>query len=309
MIQLILFDVGETLLHDGVPFPHVVQALAIIAKIKTATGSTLAMGVISDFGSTALGTNELERKNAEDEFVQILKAGNIESFFRPFERCVTISARAGVFKPDRRIFELALQRSGTNAGFSDCLFVTENRAHLLAARGFGCEVLEFGENALGVRSFSDWSEAPTLIAELVDPDNLRNRELAFSLILGERYEVEGFKCLNRAGRVFNGQAGRLCRIDRSDLGNLSGAFISIPVDVSIRCTAKGTIDRVVVKDPSDDDVDDAISYVQQLARRGQIGESTQAASRNVTHVISKDDQGRRVIARCRFSNHATGGEQ
>src|SRR5262245_48544063 len=101
MIKLILFDVGETLLHNGQPFPHVADALSAIARFQTVAGEKLFLGIVSDFGDPAAATTEVQIRDHEEQFTALLQAAGLESYFHPFEQRVTISARAGAYKPDR----------------------------------------------------------------------------------------------------------------------------------------------------------------------------------------------------------------
>ena len=48
MIKIAFFDVGETLIHDGQPFPAVTAALAAIAGFETSAGEPLILSIISD---------------------------------------------------------------------------------------------------------------------------------------------------------------------------------------------------------------------------------------------------------------------
>ena len=90
-------------------------------------------------------------------------ASGCASSFEPVERHVTLSTQAGVNKPDRRIYELALTRLGTDATLGDCLSITENAEHVAACRALGMQALQFGV------AFTDWSQAPQLVRSLIDP--------------------------------------------------------------------------------------------------------------------------------------------
>jgi FMN phosphatase YigB (HAD superfamily) len=136
MIKLILLDVGETLIHDGQPFPHVVDALAVIAQFRIDSEECLPMAVVSDYHMPTQPVTEAKILALETEFVGILGNAGLERFFQPPETRITLSSRAGVFKPNRAIFELAALRSGTNANLTECLFVTENESHLASCETF-----------------------------------------------------------------------------------------------------------------------------------------------------------------------------
>ena len=171
MIKIALFDVGDTLIHDGRPFAGALDALAAIAKLKTVDAAPLLMGIVSDYYSPAAPTEaeiaELERRYRDE----VLDPSGLSPFFQPFESRVTLSSRAGVRKPDRKIFELALQRSGTGATLDEILFVTENLEHLEKCKDLGITPVRFGAGSepKGMPSFRDWIDAPAVIARLVEP--------------------------------------------------------------------------------------------------------------------------------------------
>jgi beta-phosphoglucomutase-like phosphatase (HAD superfamily) len=303
MIRLIFFDLGETLIHQNEPLPNVVQALTALAAFKTQAGSALMLSIVSDFGTDG-SVSESHIRAFESEFVEILRSAGIMPFFQPFETRVTISARAGVRKPDRTVFEVAAKRSGLHVELSECLFITENKAHLLAARNYGITVLGFGsisDGASAIGMFSNWLDAPLLIAHIVAPENTPNFERGLSLVLQKQNGINEFKCLKRNGLTFQGQGTKLMQLERGELGTLNGAFVEMPVDISIQCNARGTIDHVVVNQLTEEDMEEAVSYVQHLVRQGQISSSAESMSSRASHAIETDSAGRRIIVRQNFS--------
>jgi hypothetical protein len=90
---------------------------------------------------------------------------------------VTLSTQAGANKPDRRVYQLALERLGGGATLADCLSITEDAAHVAACRALGMGALRFGGD------FSDWSDAAMLVRHLVDPANPANTALALGVWL------------------------------------------------------------------------------------------------------------------------------
>jgi len=299
VIRLLLLDLGETLIHDGVPFPQVPEALAALSRFRTADGQRLAMGLVSDFGEPSTSEEVVVEK--ERQFAQILRDANLDPFFMPFETHVTISARASAFKPDQRVFETAARRSGLDATLAECLFITENPAHLAAARDFPMAILGFGDGLTGMASFSRWTDAPVMIAERVAPQDLSNWERSIAVALDASGEVRGFKCHSRDGETFRGQAAKLLQLQNPDLGEFAGLFVEVPVDITIHCSQTGAIDALDVGEIAPDDEEEATNYVQSLARRGLIGTSSSALPKGATHAVEVDGAGRRLLIRQRFS--------
>jgi FMN phosphatase YigB (HAD superfamily) len=157
-----MFDLGGTLIdQDRHPFPHVSDALTAISGFKTAAGAPLVSCLVSDFDQAAPFTPA--NVNAKfEEYLAILDATGLRTSFDPVDKRVTLSTHANVRKPNRAIFEKALERLGSPAPLEDCLFITEDDAHIKAARThLHMQALQFGKD------FEDWSQAPAVIAHLV----------------------------------------------------------------------------------------------------------------------------------------------
>src|SRR4051812_20600957 len=123
MITVAFFDMGETLIHDGRPIPGVAAALATVAGFHTADGALLFLGVVSDYFPPAPPPTEAKIAALEQRYRdEILGPSGLAQFFQPFTQRVTLSTRAGVTKPARKVFVTALTRSATGATLAQCLF-------------------------------------------------------------------------------------------------------------------------------------------------------------------------------------------
>ncbi len=102
---------------------------------------------------------ELTPAKAMKEYLAILDAAGLRLFFEPVKKRVTLSNHAGVVKPDRKIFEKALQRLGVPAApLEDCCFITDNAAHIKVVREqFHMQAFQFGVD------FTDWAEVPEML--------------------------------------------------------------------------------------------------------------------------------------------------
>src|ERR1044071_2374804 len=130
MIQVLMFDLGKTLVDQNThPFPHVTAALTAIAAFKTESGKRLASCLVSDFDlSSPFTPAKVNAKVAQ--YLAILDTTTLRPFFEPVKKRVTLSTHANAMKPDRKIFETALQRLGSTAQLEDCLFITEEASHI-----------------------------------------------------------------------------------------------------------------------------------------------------------------------------------
>jgi FMN phosphatase YigB (HAD superfamily) len=157
MIKVVMFDLGQTLIDDVQqrPFPHVIEALRTIAKANSAPKTCL----VSDFKM------DLKPARAMKEYLAILDAAGLRKFFEPVQKRVTLSNHAAALKPSRKIFKKALERLGLPATpFKHCCFITENAAHIKAAR----EKLQMQTFQFGV-DFTDWADVPELLSVASPP--------------------------------------------------------------------------------------------------------------------------------------------
>ena len=168
MIKIAFFDVGETLIHDGLPFPGVAAALTAVAKFETAEDAPLRMGIISDYHMPTPPITEEKVGVLESQYRdEVLGPSGLAAFFEPFESRVTISSRAGTRKPARKIFDVAVSRMGTGASLNECLFVTEDLDHLQKCKEHGIVPIRFGPDGSGMAGFEDWADAAGVIAGIV----------------------------------------------------------------------------------------------------------------------------------------------
>jgi len=114
-----------------------------------------------------------------------------------------------------------------------------------------------------------------------------------------KYGITAFTPLSQHDDVFYGQGTCLKQLNHPKLGELSGIFVEIPVDVSLRTKHQKTLDNVDIKETSDEDIEEAVSHVLRLKRRNQIGPAN--GHSNATHIIKTDDMGRKVLVRTRYS--------
>lgn len=179
-IRAVLLDLGGTLERDGAVLPGVPEALELLTGLMTRSGEPIEVALVSDYEEAA-GPDDVDRLFRE--YVEIVRKLDLLRFFEPPERRATLSTQAGARKPDRRVFELAMRRLGLSPTLETAVFVTENEAHVAAARELGLHALRFGPGG----DFEDWQRAtPVLLSALGlgDPDAAREHLLAELLANG-----------------------------------------------------------------------------------------------------------------------------
>jgi beta-phosphoglucomutase-like phosphatase (HAD superfamily) len=297
MIRVIMFDLGMTLIDDDRrPFPHVADALTAVSELKTGDGKPLRSCLVSDFTMATAPVTAAKVAALFKEYLAILDETGLRPFFEPVKKRVTLSTHAGVQKPDRRIFEQALQRLGADVALDACLFVTENAAHIDAARGtLGMATLQFGTD------FVDWADAPALIANLVAPHQQANVQAAIKAYLASRgidvltAEPAGSPdAMKISGQVW-------APISVPGFEDLQHLQVAIPVEGTVTRGTKGEVRAAAPMQPSAEAIAEATSFVRSLATHGQIAGHAAKGSRGATHQIETDEKGNRRLVRKRFT--------
>jgi hypothetical protein len=305
MIRVVLIDFGNTLVRESdlTPFAHVAPALETIGMFTDDTGSPLSQCLASNYPAQ-LPVPPAQVPAVFDQFLELLQSAGLTKFFRPVERHVTISGQAGFAKPRPEFFTKALQRLGVSAGFDECLFITENEEHIARCRELGMKALQFG----GHRSppppgteFTDWSEAPLLIARLASPDNQANLEAAVRGHLRAVHHLKVSSIQQQTPADLRVQAQAWVPLSDPALGELQGVHVELPVSARVRLDDRGRVAAVEGARPSTEDVAEATEHVQSLVSTGQVETRAEQSPLGTTHDVEVDPQGRRYLKRRRFT--------
>jgi hypothetical protein len=305
MIRVVLFDLGNTLLREstGTAFPHAHAALRTIGGFSTPAGAPLLRCLASNFPAT-LPVPPAQLPQVFSTFLAIVERAGLAEFFEPVERHITLSAHAGVPKPQPEFFKTALGRLGIQAEFDECLFVTEDPEHITRCKGLGMKTLQFGGHQSQPppgSDFTDWSEAPLLIAHLVSPDGRADLGAALRGYLEEAHDLRVVSCEAPAGGPIRVQAKAWAPLADAGLGDLNGVLVEVPVTVRVRLDDRGRVAGVEGAKPSAEAIREASQHVQSLASSGQVENAGGASPLGTTHRVEVDPQGRRYLKRKRFS--------
>jgi FMN phosphatase YigB (HAD superfamily) len=164
-VKLVLFDLGDTLEHDDEPLPGARHTLEALLALRDEAGQpAVRLGLVSDF---------LEPSSPDEipairrQYFAILDVVGIRDLFEPVEEHVTLSTEVGVRKPDEAIFRAAVEQGGV--GFSDTVFITENRAHVLAARQLGLAAVHLKGPGQAGGDVVSLPELVPIVRDLVSP--------------------------------------------------------------------------------------------------------------------------------------------
>ena len=309
MLRILMFDVGNTLIRetDLSLFPHLLVALDALHGFTISDGRPLASCLVSNFPKE-LPVAPQDLPEVFHQFLSMLPAELVERF-NPVDQRVTLSAHAGVSKPDPKVFTTAIGRLGLSAGLDSCLLITEEHKHIVRARQLGMSTLQFGgadSPPPAGTDFTDWSEAPMLIAHKLNgsvpvPSNLAAAVRA--LLAATHPQLEDVTVQHRSNQAetaLSVQAQALVPINDSALGDLDGVRVALPVTGSLKLSPSGRVLGLEGAQPSEDDIDDAKQMVRSLASTGQIKDQGKVG-RGPTHEVVQDPQGWRVLRRKRFS--------
>jgi FMN phosphatase YigB (HAD superfamily) len=300
MTRVVLFDLGLTLIDAAErPFPHAVDALKTIQDLRTPDGAHLLTALVSDVDMPDPPATPAKIKAIADRYAAVLDRTGLRPFFEPLQRRVTLSAHAGVFKPDRRIFETALRRLRTTASLAECVFLTENGEHVRAVREqLGMHALRFRAPAASDYDFEDWLQAPPLVAHLVDGGRGAASEAALIHFLDVAHGFD-LQTVDRANGtlIVHGRLWRPVDDGSPDPHPLLAPF---PAEGRVTRGADGRIHAVQFTEPAPAVRTEAASFARSLARHGQMAGAPSPLGDASTHTIEIDAYGRRKLVRTRF---------
>ncbi|SDX94261.1 hypothetical protein SAMN05444358_11813 [Ruegeria halocynthiae] len=292
MIKVLMFDLGGTLARNRVLLPHAAASVAACGSFITKDGSPLESCLVSDF--VLADPFESDKVVAIfSEYLQILTTLGLRDLFQPVERRVTLSTHANIMKPDRRVFELALERLGSTATLTECLFITENAGHIAAARALGMMCLQFGID--GPDGFTDWADGLLKIALNIDPAGIENITTALG-VLGDAEGLAEIQHVAVDGNVVSAEAQALVTLDDSSLGELDGLHVQMPA--KIKLDLQRPKPKVQVQTPEDAKTE-ATAFVRSLQAHGKLGGRSSLLG-PPTHEVETDTVGRRILRRKGF---------
>lgn len=302
MIRVVMFDLGLTLIDDhGRPFPHVKESLASIQGF-VGGGKPVQSCLVSDFEMPPPPPTPAKITALFEKYLQVfLEPTGLRPFFEPVQKRITLSTHAGAVKPHRAVFTKALERLGTTATLDQCLFITEKATHVDVARTeHGMQTLLFREPGASRFDFDDWSQAPPLVAHLIEPD--ANGEAAVKTYLSGVRGLDDVSVEPTANGDTFTVRGRLWRpVSGPGLGELEGVHVSFPVEGHFTRGPRGAVEDLRVGEPSTEQLAEAASFVRSLVRHGQIGSASGRGVSRPTHEVAVDEQGRRRLVRKRFT--------
>lgn len=299
MIRLLFINFENTLAQNNQAYPHVSAALDAIATFEAADGGPLERCLLAN-ARQSFGSSKSSIETAWRELLSSLDELGLRHVFEPVDRRVTLARQANGPIPDKQLFAAAIQRLGIDVELIECMFITHVTEHVADCHHLGMKVLQFHPNDSTV-NFSNWSEAPLIIAHLVAPDSRSNLEAALGVRLSatDDLDVTHIDQLRPDGSI-QLQARKWCPLVGFSLGKLEGIRVSLPTRAQIGMNEDGLIESVKSVSPTVDEIAEVASFVKSLIVTGQIAD-TETATPGATYRVEIGSQGRRYLRRTRFT--------
>jgi FMN phosphatase YigB (HAD superfamily) len=143
-MKVVLFDLGETLEHNGNLREDALETLEKIEDMKDSHNQFPILGLASDFG---LASTEEEIKRSKESYYNIIRNLGIYHFFEPVEQNVTLSTEVGTTKDEnlQKFIQIVIEKIG-NTSFNQIIFITENIYHINAAKSLGIKTIHLNLN-------------------------------------------------------------------------------------------------------------------------------------------------------------------
>jgi len=139
-MNVVFFDLGRTLEDNDVLLPGAQQTLQKIRQMQDKEAQPFILGLVSDW---IMPDTSNSIPDIQEWYYALLDRLGIRALFEPVAERVTLSTEAGVFKPDEKIFRLALGKIDQELQFSDAIFITEIGSHVERARDLGMGSIHF----------------------------------------------------------------------------------------------------------------------------------------------------------------------
>jgi hypothetical protein len=298
MIHFLLFELENTFVdREGKVIAHVIDALNTMTSFRMDTGKGPVMCLIAE-GSA-------DRNAVSDKFAELssrLETLGLKRFFDPVGQRVTLMEGGNIHRFDRHLFDTALSQSARNAKPDQCVFFTGDPDVARVARNLTITTLEFAIHQDDGIDFTDWLESPLLVAKIVGYNRLKNTEVALRAYLAATQNIDLISLTASADPdTFVGNSSTWQPITSEKLRHLSGINVKLPAEIRVQLDASGKVKTVERIGPATSDKEEAAHFVESLITHGQIASQSSAASRDATHEITTDSEGRRYLVRKRFT--------
>jgi hypothetical protein len=144
------------------------------------------------------------------------------------------------------------------------LFITENQDHIKAARNLGIKTLQYGTDG-----FVDWLAGLLEIATQFAPGVDYNLRLAIKLF-GKINGLEKLEFVSLQDDIINATATEWISIDDSNLEELDGLNVAVPVNVKVLHSSDSSTTYAIDRSAIEHYPSEMMEFVKSLQAHGQI---------------------------------------
>jgi FMN phosphatase YigB (HAD superfamily) len=175
MAKVILFDLGDTLEHNGSIREDAVETLQKIKDMKDINNESPILGLASDNEFRNPDDTPTTSDQARDIYYRLLRDKyKIANHFEPLDTNVTLSKDVGATKDEnlQLFMQTAIDKIG-NTSFNQIIFITENCKHIDSANSLGIKTifLKLNNNSAvnnGNNTITNLSESINLIEGMLN---------------------------------------------------------------------------------------------------------------------------------------------
>lgn len=304
MVRVIFLHVSSTIVQGGAALPHLKDALEVLSKFETESGTAPILSLIADYAGPPSSMTDQTTEANFSEYVSLLDKLDLKQFFEPVDRRLTLASHAAVCQPDVTVLEKAIKRLRQRVSLSECLLITSCPAKVSAAyRKMGVEVLRFDPEGLSNADFNDWSEAPLLIARIIAPESGQDKTLALRMRLAAAYDMQLVSINDKAkSNSIHGRAKKLfpVQLTKRD-GRAETIQVPFPVNVEITLDKQGNVSTVKNDEPDAETIAESAHFINTLESNKQIAHGPKPLTGSETHRTEVDAKGRKLLTRKRFT--------
>jgi hypothetical protein len=173
MINVVLFDLGDTLEYNGNRREDTLETLERITNMQNPP----ILGLASDYllpNEWGVPPLKAQIKRSKEAYFNEIERLGIRQYFEPVEQNIILSTEVGKTKDQdiQRFFQKAVDKIG-NTSFNQIIFITENCKHIDSANSLGIKTifLKLNNNSAvnnGSNTITNLSESINLIEGMIN---------------------------------------------------------------------------------------------------------------------------------------------
>jgi hypothetical protein len=292
-VRILIVETKYAILQKGHVVSHAKSALEVLHRFETDHGETLKILLLND-------SPMLPSKGPDAASAMVEQLGLTELFDAPAQQ-VYFTKPTSPQVPPRSCFEDALRNAGEPVALDTTLFITGQADWTSVCQSYGMHVLLFSPISEAMSDFSNWIDAPLVIARRYFPEHHANLEIALKTYLATKHDMALVSLTSPAGSgPINCTAKAWWPLEDNKLSELRGVCVQLPVQLSMDLGERGSV-QTTVTPPEPDVLTEVTQYVTSMYARGEIQMESAAPTPGQTHVLEIDASGRRRLVRERFA--------